>query len=1075
MVSAIHNHQDWQCKAEYELYTHALEKPANDEREYRLIKLANQLEVLLISDPETDRASAALDVHVGSLSDPENLQGLAHFCEHLLFMGTKKYPKENDYYSYLSEHSGHANAFTGTENTNYFFEVGHQFLEGALDRFSHFFIDPLFSESCTERELRAVDSEHKKNLQSDCWRVAQVEKCLSNPDHPWHLFETGNLETLMENPKKLGLDIRTELLKFHDNNYSANIMKLTVIGQESLDQLTHWVVEKFSSVTNKNIPVPSFKGHPLTKDQVMKQIFIKSVKKTRTLDITFPFPDQSAFYESQPAHYISHLTGHEGPGSVLSFLKKKNWATYLSSGMCFGGIGFGFFHISVDLTEQGIAHYQDVVVAIFQYIEMIKATGVKKWIYDEIKSLAEIEFKFSEKCTPSQYTSFLSQQMQENLPPQMTISGSQLLRNYDPKLINQHLDLLRPDNFRLTLAAQEFPNGVQCTKVEKWYSTEYEDMPLEPEFISRLSDITLNEEFTLPAINEFLPSKLDVNKFHVDTKKTEPELIKDTELSRVWYKQDDTFWVPKTNLWVLFKNPLLHATPRNGVMLELYMSLLTDSLSEYSYNAEVAGLNYYLNQDTKGITLHVGGYSDKLPLLLEKVIDKMKHLHIEQSRFDIFKDELTRSYENFFLEAPYQHSAYYLNDIMCEKRWNCDDYLLEIKDMTMEEVQAFIPIAISSLHIEGFVHGALEKSSVLEMFSMVETILQPRPLQPSQFIGERSFILPTGKKFIYQLPVRDADDVNSAINYNTHVCHVKDLGLRNRLSMVAQIAQEPCFNQLRTREQLGYLVFSGVRGQLGQLSFRLIVQSERDPTYLENRVLEFLESLREILAEMTEKEYQAQVDSLIADTLEKYKNLYEESSKYWADIESGYYEFDDNVKDVEEVKTITKESLLAFYDALIMPNSPQASTISVHVQSQKKPSTNKEEKVSSTNDDDDDEEEEEEEEDRYTVDQLYPVLTYLKLIEKKTFSEDDLKEKITENGGDSSVQTEAGLVEFLLKKIKLEQKDAEQVVVKMNQGPSGLSSRDHTQLPENCIVIKDLFKFKRRMTLSVAAVPFYSF
>lgn len=94
-------------------------------------------------------------------------------------MGTEKYPKENDYYSYLSEHSGkgvyksfwsqrltwfairytgYANAFTGTENTNYFFEVGHQWLEGALDRFSRFFIDPLFSESCTERELRAVDS-----------------------------------------------------------------------------------------------------------------------------------------------------------------------------------------------------------------------------------------------------------------------------------------------------------------------------------------------------------------------------------------------------------------------------------------------------------------------------------------------------------------------------------------------------------------------------------------------------------------------------------------------------------------------------------------------------------------------------------------------------------------------------------------------------------------------------------------------------------------------------------------------------------------------------------------------------
>jgi insulysin len=444
-------------------------------------------------------------------------------------------------------------------------------------------------------------------------------------------------------------------------------------------------------------------------------------------------------------------------------------------------------------------------------------------------------------------------------------------------------------------------------------------------------------------------------------------------------------------------------------------------------------------------------------LLLEKVIDKMRNLHIEQDRFDIFKDELTRGYENFFLEAPYQHSAYYMSDALCEKRWNCDDYLVEIKDVFIEDVQTFIPTTICSLHIEGLVHGSLDKPHVLNMFASVQDILQPRALQPSQFIGERSIVLPKGKKFVYQLPVRDKDDVNSAINYNSQICDVKNIALRNRLCMIAQIAQEPCFNQLRTREQLGYLVFSGVRRQLSQLAFRLIVQSERDPTYLENRVLEFLESLREIIVEMTEKEYQSQVDSLVADRLEKHKNLWEEGTKYWADIESGYYEFDDTQTDVAELKTITKESLLEFYDSLFLPSSPEASTISVHLQSQKPPLK------------------EEENADRYTVEQLYPILTYLKLVDKKQLSEDDFKTKVTDNGGDNTIQSETGLGDFLSAKMHLEQEHVDQVILKMNQGPSGLSTRDHTRLPKDCIIIEDLIKFKRRMPLSVAAVPFYGF
>src|SRR5690606_13984295 len=95
---------------------------------------------------------------IGSFHDPENIPGLAHFLEHLLFMGTEKYPEENDYAKFLNEHGGSSNAFTASEHTNYFFDVNCAHLEGALDRFAQFFICPLFLEGCTEREMQAVDS-----------------------------------------------------------------------------------------------------------------------------------------------------------------------------------------------------------------------------------------------------------------------------------------------------------------------------------------------------------------------------------------------------------------------------------------------------------------------------------------------------------------------------------------------------------------------------------------------------------------------------------------------------------------------------------------------------------------------------------------------------------------------------------------------------------------------------------------------------------------------------------------------------------------------------------------------------
>eukprot|EP00882_Tetradesmus_deserticola_P020972 GHRQ01022665.1.p1 GENE.GHRQ01022665.1~~GHRQ01022665.1.p1 ORF type:complete len:274 (+),score=115.83 GHRQ01022665.1:417-1238(+) len=98
------------------------------------------------------KAAAAMAVGVGSFSDPPEMQGLSHYLEHMLFMGSDKFPDENEYDSYLSKHGGSSNAFTELEFTNYHFEVAPAHLEAALDRFAQFFVAPLFQ---VRRELTA--------------------------------------------------------------------------------------------------------------------------------------------------------------------------------------------------------------------------------------------------------------------------------------------------------------------------------------------------------------------------------------------------------------------------------------------------------------------------------------------------------------------------------------------------------------------------------------------------------------------------------------------------------------------------------------------------------------------------------------------------------------------------------------------------------------------------------------------------------------------------------------------------------------------------------------------------------
>lgn len=292
-------------------------------------------------------------------------------------MGTKKFPVENEYSQFLSANSGSSNAYTACTSTNYFFDVAAKPandqdpsdanpspLREALDRFAQFFIEPLFLSSTLDRELRAVDSENKKNLQNDTWRLHQLDKSLSNPAHPYYQFSTGNLEVLKTLPESRGINVRDKFIEFHAKHYSANRMKLVVLGREPLDVLQKWVVELFSPIVNKKLAPNRWTDQvPYRECDLGTQCFAKPVMDSRQLNLSFPFVDEETLYESQPSRYISHLIGHEGPGSIMSYAKTKGWVNSLSAcaySVCPGTPGT--FDVHIRLMEE-VRHVMCLEVA----------------------------------------------------------------------------------------------------------------------------------------------------------------------------------------------------------------------------------------------------------------------------------------------------------------------------------------------------------------------------------------------------------------------------------------------------------------------------------------------------------------------------------------------------------------------------------------------------------------------------------------------------------------------------------------------------------------------------------------
>uniref|UniRef100_A0A0B7KQI2 Peptidase M16 N-terminal domain-containing protein n=1 Tax=Bionectria ochroleuca TaxID=29856 RepID=A0A0B7KQI2_BIOOC len=932
------------------LLTDNLEKPSEDGRSYRVVRLANQLEVLLVHDPETDKASAALDVNVGNFSDEEGMPGMAHAVEHLLFMGTKKFPAENDYDQYLSSNSGSSNAYTDSTSTNYYFEVAAKLaddsepteenpspLRGALDRFAQFFIEPLFLSSTLDRELKAVDSENKKNLQNDDWRLHQLNKSLSNPKHPYCHFGTGNFEVLKTKPEAKGINVRDKFIEFHSQHYSANLMNLVVLGRESLDVLQKWAEEFFSGVANKELPQQRWDTEvPFQKQDLGMQCFVKPVMDYHELNLVFPFIDEYLLCESQPSRYLSYLIGHKGSGSIMACVKSKGWAVTLSAcayPVCPGTPGL--FEISVLLTEEGLKQYPEIVRIIFQYISMLRESPPKEWIFNQQKRMADVDFRFKEKLPASQFTRQTASEMQKPIPREWLLSGSSRLRSFSPKSILKALATLRPDNLRMTIVSQKFPG--HWDRREEWYGTEYryeklpEDLLRSFETAFRIPPKDRYPELHLPHKNDFIPEGLKVEKKDILQPAIAPKLLRNDSLARTWWKKDDTFWVPKANVYASLRSPIIYASAENRTKARLFIYLVQDALQQYAYDAEFAGADYTVSLDGRCLLLEISGYNDKLAVLLQKVATTIKELEIQDERFEVVKEQLARGIRNGELLSADEQVGDFLDYLNSERDFLVAQEAAELPYITSESVRLFQKQALAQFFLETYTHGNMHREDALNVTEIIEKTFKPRALPHDQIPIIRSLIIPRGSNFIFNKTLKDPNNVNHCVETLLYVGDKADRFARATTLLFDQIAHEPAFFQLRTKEQLGYVVLAGMRNFATTCGIRLLIQSERTPDYLDSRIEAFLVQIGEVLEKMTDVEFEDHKRSVIVKRLKKLENLDQESSRHWSHISGEYYDFEQAQNDAAHVKALTKAQILEFYKTYISPSSPNRARISVHL------------------------------------------------------------------------------------------------------------------------------------------------
>lgn len=845
--------------------------PTFKDRQTLKLRLSNGLEAYLVSDPNEDQSSAALVVKTGSWEDPQAYPGIAHFLEHMLFLGTKKYPDESEFDFFVAEHGGQTNAFTSDDFTAYVFAINSNAFAEALDRFSQFFIAPLFNPSGVARELQAIDQEYAKNIENDNVREYQVYKELNNPAHPNHAFSMGNKDTLSK--------VSQETLKqWHNEHYSANRMRLVVHSTLPMDELVKIVTEDFKEIPNQNLPDLHINEEMLREDVKGHMVYIEPITRMRRLSLIWNLPAKfNAMRETKPELIVCKVLENQGKGSLLNELRRERLAENVHcGGRRIGSDNFEFV-IEIDLTDAGVREVDKVILRCFQAIADFKKKGVPQHLFDELHQIATLSYQYQDRN--STFENILKEAewiAGEDIStyPEQTL----IIQKFDPQAVSDLLNYLTPESCIFSLIAPTALTKVPLDHKERWINVPYAVKDIAPEKMRVFSSIA-SSAFSLPALNPFLPEKLNLavqkNIKATSEQIPHPDVLFDNETAKIYFARDLRYLVPKINWIFHIKTPAIDVAKSDSIVLgDLYVKHINEALSDFSFPATLAGLEFSIERKNNGINVSIEGYSDKARRLAIEIIKTLKEAHVHEQKFKLYKSSLIRQYQNTDLENPLLQAYDIFKSIIYQKYTTDKNKLLAIRKITFDQFDQFSRSIFNSVYIEGMLYGNMTKPEAKELVQQIVSTLDSKPYLKNDQLKEAVIVLPedTGPYYLESKTKTQGNAVILSIESLPYTFQS-----RAAQQILMQAMKDPFFAELRTKQQTGYIVDSQAdEFELHLFNTFLVQSNSHEGRDLLARFELFIENfLQEIENSISEQRFNKIKEALLITLRQAPKNISE--------------------------------------------------------------------------------------------------------------------------------------------------------------------------------------------------------
>jgi insulysin len=854
--------------------------PKNETRIFDTEILKNGIKTVCVYDKDTDKTSVTVSINIGSYSNPKDFQGLSHFLEHMLFLGSKKYPDEKYYNNNIKKYGGFSNAWTNMFETVYYFSVFNDGVEHLMDIFSRFFIDPLFNENAVQREINAVNSEHQKNINDDYWREHQIIKNLANKDNKWNTFATGSNKTM--NNKT----IRAAMIKFYNQFYVSENISVCIVSNIDIKNQKNLLKSTFGNIPFKlkkeiTIQKPiydnfgkTFQIIPLSDIQRVKYIW----------EINPGFTKTNKIYK-----IILELLTMLNKNSLSNFLKVNGLAEY-----CYVNIEeeVGLFILNINLTKLGLTKLNLIDGYVNYTINNLFSKDLTK-IIEYYRKINQLIFDNSDKMNSLVESHILAINMHKYNLNEL-LSGPELIPNISLKIdntikqqFNKCIKLLISQDSKIINKIIDENYGTVYGEITNIYSPE----------------ILFNLEFNID--NPFLDLKIQNNLKLCENLET-PIFIK----NRFWFSGVTKFNEDIIKGGLIFNNTKYFDTPKSYIYTVLAIECLTFYLNQELYN--IFALHFYIslgmNNIYNNITLNYSCLND--PIKLNQFIDKTLQL----IKSPVIPDKvlvsnimlLKENYLNINNSNPWDYSSYYMSSKLIENDYLIEPLIKEIDKVNKKELLNFISTLFDNTPISVLFCGALYNHQLPKNIPLIEKgILLPQ-------YNFTKIELP--KDIILSHPNKEEKSNCVTITY--------ELGNFEpnkwvHTFMTYLILEQPFFEELRTKKQLGYLVNFNLINYGDNYYIVQKVQSDKNCKILLNEINNFNKNIFNIINKINLDEWKISATNYLN---EKENSLSDIFNKFFSEIINRKYLFNRKQILIQNLINISIDTLKKFITTYLLEN-----------------------------------------------------------------------------------------------------------------------------------------------------------